>query len=97
MYTFIRGNKVQNAYENGCVGAIIYSDPVDVAPEGTDSANVYPNKQWLPGTGMQRGSLKLVKGDPETPSWPSIPNVYRYYFQAILSKHRKFAKEENCL
>ena len=72
-----RGNKVENAFNNGCSGVIIYSDPVDVAAEGTEPENVYPNKPWLPGTGMQRGSLKLVKGDPETPHWPSIPHAYR--------------------
>ena len=38
---------------------------------------MYPNTFWLPGTGMQRGSLYLGTGDPETPGRPSIPNILR--------------------
>ena len=32
---------------------------------------------FLPDTGIQRGSLLLVCGDPTTPNWPSLPNVDR--------------------
>jgi hypothetical protein len=37
---------------------------------------VYPNSFWLPETGMQRGSLLIVDGDPQTPNYPSIEGVY---------------------
>jgi len=71
-----RGNKADNGAKFGCVGLIIYSDPMEVACEGTDPSQVYPNSFWLPGTGMQRGSLALVDGDPLTPYWPSVENAY---------------------
>lgn len=32
-----RGGKVRNAAENGAVGAILYSDPMEVAKDGVDS------------------------------------------------------------
>ncbi len=66
-----------NAENYGCQAAILYSDPMDVAYEGTDEDHVYPNTFWLPGTGMQRGSIYLEDGDPETPGWPSLPGVFR--------------------
>ena len=56
---------------------ILFSDPADVAARGTDPEDVYPNTFWLPPTGMQRGSIILTDGDPETPNAPSIEGVYR--------------------
>ena len=58
-------------------GVIIFSDPADVAVEGTDPENVYPNTIFLPGTGVQRGSVYIGDGDPLSPHWASIPNAYR--------------------
>lgn len=46
-----RGNKEDNAYRNGCKALIIFSDPEQVATEGTDPENVYPNTFFLPGSG----------------------------------------------
>ena len=66
-----RGNKVQHAHERGAIGILIYSDPADVAIEGTEPENVYANSMWLPGSGMQRGGTYLGLGDPLTPGWPS--------------------------
>ena len=56
---------------------ILFSDPADVAVEGTEDENVYPNTIFLPGTGVQRGSTYIGDGDPLSPHWPSIPNAYR--------------------
>ena len=72
-----RGNKISNAAEAGCRAVIIFSDPEDVAPEGTGSDDVYPSTIYLPGDGIQRGTAMLDNGDPTTPDWPSVPNVYR--------------------
>ena len=58
-------------------GMILFSDPADVAVEGTEDENVYPNTIFLPGTGVQRGSTYIGDGDPLSPHWPSIPNAYR--------------------
>ena len=49
----------------------------DVAANGTEPEDVYPNTFWLPPTGMQRGSLLMTDGDPQTPNYPSIDGVYR--------------------
>jgi len=72
-----RGNKAQNAADFGCAGLIIYSDPMEAACEGTEPEHVFPNDFWIPGTGVQRGSLALTDGDPLTPYWPSVENAYR--------------------
>ena len=62
------------------VGVILFSDPADVAVQGTKPENVYPNTIFLPGTGVQRGNVFYGKwggGDPLSPNWASIPNAYR--------------------
>ena len=59
------------------IGMILFSDPADVAVEGTEDENVYPNTIFLPGTGVQRGSTYIGDGDPLSPHWPSIQNAYR--------------------
>ncbi len=69
--------QAQNAEHFGCSAMILFSDPADVAPRGTDPEDVYPNTFWLPPTGMQRGSIILTDGDPETPNAPSIEGVNR--------------------
>lgn len=35
--------QVENSALNGAIATIIYSDPQEIAPEGTDAAHVYPN------------------------------------------------------
>jgi N-acetylated-alpha-linked acidic dipeptidase len=72
-----RGNKVKNCQEKGFIGVILFSDPGDVALDGTDPDNVYPNTIYLPGSGIQRGNTKTIKGDPLSPYWSSVPNSYR--------------------
>ena len=68
---------MDNAHKYGCIGVIIYSDPQQVAPNGTEPENVYPETIFLPGSGIQRGNLAVNLGDPDTPSWPSIEDAYR--------------------
>ncbi|XP_037804031.1 N-acetylated-alpha-linked acidic dipeptidase 2-like [Penaeus monodon] len=72
-----RGNKIQHAQDRNAVGVILFSDPLDVALEGVTEEAVYPNKGWLPGTGMQRGTTFMGDGDPLTPGWPSTEHAYR--------------------
>ena len=59
------------------VGLVLFSDPADVAVNGTNPENVYPNTIFLPGTGVQRGSTFIGDGDPLSPRWASVPNAYR--------------------
>ena len=55
---------------------ILYNDPEDYAEEGTNK--VYPNYIYLPGTGVQRGTIFFSgNGDPLTPALPSIDGVSR--------------------
>ncbi|KAK8751452.1 hypothetical protein OTU49_008543 [Cherax quadricarinatus] len=72
-----RGNKVLQAQERGAQGIILFSDPRDVALEGVEAQNVYPNTWWLPGSGMQRGTTYMGTGDSLTPGWPSTAQAYR--------------------
>ena len=67
--------QVRNAELCGAAGAILYNDPADYAPEGTDK--VYPEYVWLPKTGAQRGVLNKNQGDPLTPGLPSVDGVFR--------------------
>ena len=62
--------QVKNAMEYGVKGMLLYGDPLDFAQEGT--YNVYPNKWWLPKSGIIRESVLMVPGDPQTPGWPSL-------------------------
>ena len=61
------GSKTENANNAGCVGVLIYSDPLDYAKEGVEPENTFPNTRYLPATGVQRGSLFAAAGDPLTP------------------------------
>ncbi|XP_024544851.1 probable glutamate carboxypeptidase LAMP1 [Selaginella moellendorffii] len=70
-----RGDIAANAAAAGAAAAITYSDPFDYA--GNGSQGYYPSSQWLPPSGVQRGSLFLTNGDPLTPGWPSVPDAER--------------------
>lgn len=69
-----RGDKVHEAQLHGAVGAILYSDPADVAAEGT--RRVYPQTLWMPHEGVQRGSIMHGDGDPLTPLYPSKKGMF---------------------
>uniref|UniRef100_A0A914HXR2 Glutamate carboxypeptidase 2 n=1 Tax=Globodera rostochiensis TaxID=31243 RepID=A0A914HXR2_GLORO len=64
-----RGDMVHHAYERGASGVIIYSDPAEIARDGPDQ--VYPRTDWMPPSGVQRGSLLRADGDPLTPLLPA--------------------------
>lgn len=70
-----RGDKVSIAADHGAIGIIIYSDPADYSIDVNDP--VYPDSWWLPGTGVQRGTVMVGKGDPLTPGYPSTATAYR--------------------
>jgi N-acetylated-alpha-linked acidic dipeptidase len=78
-FTF-RGNKVKNAEKYGVSGVLLFDDPMRAAPpEARDK--IYPNGDFLPPEGVQRGSLNYKEGDPSTPVYPST------------SKNDKFVKK----
>ena len=49
-----------------------YMDPQEYAKEGVDK--VYPEYNWMPSTGVQRGSIKStpIHVDPQTPGFSSV-------------------------
>ncbi|KAI6178319.1 hypothetical protein M3Y98_00487900 [Aphelenchoides besseyi] len=71
-----RGNTVKLAKERGVIGVILFSDPADVAPEGTEDNRVYPNTDFMPAQAVQRGAVKKGDGDPLTPYYPSKSDLY---------------------
>ncbi|CAI4226334.1 unnamed protein product [Auanema sp. JU1783] len=71
-----RGDKVHIAQKYGAVGAILFSDPSDVAREGIDKAHIYPRTVWMPEEGVQRGSTMHGDGDPLTPLYPSKKELF---------------------
>ena len=57
-----RGNKIRNCQDRGAVGVVLFSDPGDVAVQGTSPDKVYPNSIFLPGSGVQRGTSFIGEG-----------------------------------
>jgi hypothetical protein len=54
----------------GAKGVILYDDPKRVAPSIAFD-KIYPNGEFLPSQGTQRGSLYIKNGDIYTPSFPA--------------------------
>ncbi|KAI4350786.1 hypothetical protein L6164_005202 [Bauhinia variegata] len=64
-----RGDIVQNAYREGAIGAVIYTDKKDYG--GGGEARWFPEDKWMPPSGVQVGTVYNGIGDPTTPGWPS--------------------------
>ncbi|CAK9301359.1 unnamed protein product [Gordionus sp. m RMFG-2023] len=69
-----RGSKVKHAETFNLSGIILYSDPRDSAPH---SGNVFPNSWWMPDSGVQRGTVYDMNGDPLTIGYPANTYMYR--------------------
>ncbi|KAI9486684.1 MAG: hypothetical protein EXX96DRAFT_550094 [Benjaminiella poitrasii] len=84
-YGFVlRGLKIRAAEQYGCVGVLIYSDPIDDGAIDKDSSinpsKPYPDGPWRSSTSAQRGSveyLSLYPGDALTPDIPATENATR--------------------
>ncbi|XP_071530780.1 N-acetylated-alpha-linked acidic dipeptidase 2-like [Panulirus ornatus] len=72
-----RGDKIQNAQRFNASGIILYTDPRDYHPDWQSGEPGYPHTFWLPGSGIQRGSILWRDGDPTTPYYPALDGVYR--------------------
>ncbi|MEP7257385.1 MAG: PA domain-containing protein, partial [Flavitalea sp.] len=64
-----RGLKPKFAAENGAIGCLIYSDPLD---DGYSVGDVYPEGPFRPGSGVQRGSVMDWPVQPADPLTPFI-------------------------
>ncbi|XP_050216841.1 probable glutamate carboxypeptidase LAMP1 [Mercurialis annua] len=71
-----RGDIVHNAYEEGAIGAVIYTDRKDYGG-GESGDGWFPKAKWMPPSGVQVGSVYNEAGDPSTPGWPSIQGCER--------------------
>lgn len=72
-----RGVKAKLAGENGAVGLILYSDPID---DGYMRGDVYPRGPWRSSDAIQRGTVKYIfqhASDPLTPGWAAIKDARR--------------------
>ena len=72
-----RGVKAKIAGEQGAIGLIIYSDPVD---DGYMKGDTYPRGPWRSADAIQRGTVKYIfqhAGDPLTPGWASTKEAHR--------------------
>ncbi len=63
-----RGIKAREAERHGALGLLLYSDPTD---DGYVQGDVYPEGPFRPPHGVQRGSVKIDRGDPSSPGGPS--------------------------
>lgn len=74
-----RGDIVHNAYEEGAVGAVIYTDRKDYGggAGGAGGEGWFPDAKWMPPSGVQVGSVYDGSGDPTTPGWASIQGCER--------------------
>lgn len=50
---------------------ILYSDPIDFAPNSNLPNSAYPNSIYMPDMGQQRGSALILSGDPLTIHYPA--------------------------
>ncbi|XP_023735945.1 probable glutamate carboxypeptidase LAMP1 isoform X1 [Lactuca sativa] len=69
-----RGDIVENAYDAGAIGVLIYTDRKDY---GGGGARWFPEEKWMPPSGVQVGSVFNGAGDPTTPGWPSVEGCER--------------------
>ncbi|KAK6053733.1 PA domain protein [Cooperia oncophora] len=72
-----RGNKVALAQQNGAIAAILFSDPAEVAPNGTLDKDVYPNTVYMPEHSVQRGTLHIGDGDVLSPLYAGKAKSFR--------------------
>jgi N-acetylated-alpha-linked acidic dipeptidase len=69
-----RGIKAREAEKHGAIALLIYSDPQD---DGYVRGDVYPKGPMRNASGVQRGSILNVDGDPSTPGYPSTDGAKR--------------------
>lgn len=68
--SIFRGSKVQIAEKLGAKGVILFTDPRDKAVEGRNFT--YPASWWMPGMGVESGTIYVGDGDPLTPFYPAL-------------------------
>jgi len=77
-----RGEKARLAQEYGAVGLLLYPDPADFN-EGKGAKEPYPHSWGVPHKGIPLGNIVNVKGDPQTPGYPSYDGMFRMNISKI--------------
>lgn len=76
-----RGLKVKHAEMNGCIGAVLYTDPYDDGEFTVKNGyELYPDGPARNPSAIQRGSVEYFTdypGDPSTPGYGSVPGCER--------------------
>ncbi|KAI9493675.1 hypothetical protein BDB00DRAFT_787780 [Zychaea mexicana] len=80
-----RGLKVGTAEKFGCIGALLYSDPMEDGPFNKESADgepseSYPNGPWRSPSSVERGTvhyMSILPGDMLTPGYAATENATR--------------------
>ncbi len=75
------------AEEYGCLGLILYSDPQDYSMDGV--TEFYPDSEFLPETGVQRGTVKDAGGigDQLTPGYPATGSKAEMHTRYLCQAH----------
>ncbi|CAL2049663.1 unnamed protein product [Caenorhabditis brenneri] len=87
--TNFRGNIAQTAIKKGARGCLIYSDPMQVAILGTGPNETYGRTDKMPPHAVQRGTTFIGFGDPRTPAFPSIGELYKEKTEQELFNEKK--------
>ncbi|CAD5327257.1 unnamed protein product [Arabidopsis thaliana] len=69
---------VNNAYEAGAVGVVIYTNKRDYGGD-----EWFPASKWMPPSGFQVGTVYNGLGDPTTPGWASVDGCERLSDEAV--------------
>uniref|UniRef100_A0A8R1DSC0 Uncharacterized protein n=1 Tax=Caenorhabditis japonica TaxID=281687 RepID=A0A8R1DSC0_CAEJA len=72
-----RGNIAATAVKKEAKGLLMYSDPVQVASFGTRENETYSSTDKMPPHAVQRGGVYIGMGDPRTPAFPAIGELYK--------------------
>ncbi|GLU09946.1 hypothetical protein SLE2022_267810 [Rubroshorea leprosula] len=75
-----RGDIVQNAFQAGAIGALVYTDRKDY---GGGGARWFPDDEWMPPSGVQVGTVYNGYGDPTTPGWASSDGCERLSLEEV--------------
>ncbi|KFK26210.1 peptidase m28 family protein [Arabis alpina] len=67
-----RGDIVKNAYKEGALGVVIYTDKRDYSGD-----EWFPVSRSMPPSGVQVGTVYNGLGDPTTPGWASVDGCER--------------------
>lgn len=82
-FFFFFASKVRSAEREGAIGIILFLDKETTGPQ--EGGQVFPDSIWMSGSAIQRGTVAYGRGDPLTPGYPSIGNLYNFLTSLVMS------------